>query len=246
MSQRRGLDDLLELGLPAEVALRAAELIREGGSDAELLALLQGSPVLLLLLIRFASCSFYSSCDTPIDEGGAWRMLGGRRLRPYFAAVLQVMPAQAELPQAASWRERMQQAADAVLQVCSRGRNDAARTLLRLLELVPMLSERRTRSVPSWQEWGHSLLVLLQEHVSSTSPLVALAQCLDAPHACKVSEELRRQAAMVHLSLALAEQGLRTLPGSGASAIPACNPEVWSILDLSPWRLQNLLEEAHV
>ena len=243
---RRGLDEVFELGLPAETAARAADLLRRSGGEAELIALLHSSPVLHFLLIRYASCSFHSFRDTPVDEISAWRMLGGRRLRPYFSAVLQVLPDQPELPHSASWRKRMQEAGEAVLQVCSSGRNDLARSLLRMLELVPMYWEQTNRALPPWQKWGSCLLPLLQEHLRATNPLVSQCKCLQDPQECSISEEHRRQAAIVHISLALAEQGLRQIPGAVGSRELACHPEVWSILDLSPWRLQNLLEESHV
>ena len=240
MSARQGLDDLLELGLPPAVAVEVEESLDSGCADGEFLNRIQGSPVLLLVLLNYASYSYYHAHRPPEDALSAVRCLGGERARRYLGSVLQLLPPQPLLPLSSSLIPRLRSMGLTVLQHCPALEGRAAATLLRLLELVPLLTERRGEPLPQWKTWGDRLFRLLTAS-PGLSPALGEASAAVADPASAGVDSVRQDAAALHLALA---RGLSAGGGKLGNGDLDCEPQVWSILDLQPWSLGKLLEEA--
>lgn len=230
MSARSGLDDILRPGLPAPSAAELEERLERPGDDASLARFVQDEPVLLLALLRNASCSYYKTGPLPEDAFAAWRQLGSRRARGLLRALSLLLPPRPVLPGCDRTLPALRARAETLLPLCSTRTGPAAGTLLRLVELVPLVAELDGDDAPAWRHWGQ-LLADRTDGDGRLHPLLGGAARAMARPAAAEDPLLARHAALLQLVLAA------SLDPRGPSA---CDPDVWTLLDLQPWNLDAL------
>lgn len=220
------LETLLEVGLPGQVISGLEESLLSGRGDSVLLSMVHEEALLLLAFLRHASGSQTHPQPRPLDLMGAWRQMGPRRARAYLESLLLLSPLREEHSATHELLGRMRRVGDALMIQCG-SPEPAVQTLLRLLELVPVLCTHRGVVLPAWHEWAGMLLHLMERpHLYHNSLIEPLRHLARGPEA--LDRELGRAAAILALCLRMTLE-----EASGGMELN----QLCRLLDVKPWQL---------
>lgn len=213
------------IGLPGQVLSRLEELLLVDRGDAELLAAMQDEALLLLLYLRHGTGLQAHPAPRPLDLPGAWRQLGSQRARAYLEALLLLSSVRRDDEDLVARIGRLRRISEALQLQCG-STESRARTLLRLLEVVPLMAAAEGRPCPHRTEWGQQLLQAMECPHLYHEDLVLPLEYVNDPVAAPPGQG--RMAAMLALALQFSQQE----HPQGEELSEFCR-----LLDVKPWQL---------